>query len=407
MGKDILILWNCNDWGLFGRRHEMVAEELSNRREINKIIHIDAPLSIISLLRRLFWYLRSPNQITWLEFKNSYLRIFARRRLSTNSLFVYSPFILFPQKRLTSKGKIFDLNMKFVHWQIKRILKEENVQKPMLWCYPPHPFISYMISYLNYSKLVVDLVDKLDEQGSYDNSQKGIIASCYIDSVSKADIVFSVAKGTANYFKHSNHNIHWIPNGYANSVLNSHNDLILKNGKKIIGYAGRIVAERMDLSLLEYLIQQQPDCIFYFIGQVQEGFENSWFHIVKKYNNLFYHSPVIYSDIIGYINSFDVCIIPHLVNKTTIFMDPIKLYYYFAAGKPVVTTSIAFSEEFKAYVYQAKDKNEFLAQLRKALSEDNHLADSRKQIVSTCTWSSRVNSMMKLLLEDGKDEYSH
>ena len=45
-----------------------------------------------------------------------------------------------------------------------------------------------------------------------------------------------------------------------------------------------------------------------------------------------------YRELPGLIAACDVCIVPHVRDELTATMDPLKLYEYAAAGKPVVST---------------------------------------------------------------------
>ncbi|MFM9726349.1 glycosyltransferase, partial [Streptomyces scabiei] len=51
--------------------------------------------------------------------------------------------------------------------------------------------------------------------------------------------------------------------------------------------------------------------------------------------------PRPYRDVPAYICNADVLIVPHRVDGFTESLDPIKLYEYRAAGRPVVSTRVA------------------------------------------------------------------
>ena len=49
-----------------------------------------------------------------------------------------------------------------------------------------------------------------------------------------------------------------------------------------------------------------------------------------------------------YINAFDVCLIPYVVDELTDNISPAKLNEYLAIGKPVVSTDLAEVRRFNA-----------------------------------------------------------
>ena len=50
---DIIMAWYQNDWGLYGRRNEMLARYLSENPQIRRVIHIEPPINLDILKRKL------------------------------------------------------------------------------------------------------------------------------------------------------------------------------------------------------------------------------------------------------------------------------------------------------------------------------------------------------------------
>jgi hypothetical protein len=100
------------------------------------------------------------------------------------------------------------------------------------------------------------------------------------------------------------------------------------------------------------------------------------------------------------IAGFDVCLIPHTLDRLTVSMDPIKLYDYLATGKPVVTTPIAGSERFADLIYVANDAIGFAGQVGVALAEaDADQAARRQQRAREHTWAARAATMWATIQE--------
>jgi hypothetical protein len=88
--------------------------------------------------------------------------------------------------------------------------------------------------------------------------------------------------------------------------------------------------------------------------------------------------------------------IPFLVNELTLHTNPVKMYEYLAAGKPVVGTALPeIMIGGEGLVHVAKDGNEFIAKLADAMAGHNDpaLVERRVAYAMKETWSDRVDSL--------------
>jgi glycosyltransferase involved in cell wall biosynthesis len=88
--------------------------------------------------------------------------------------------------------------------------------------------------------------------------------------------------------------------------------------------------------------------------------------------NLHYLGPKTYAELPAYIAGWDVAILPFARNEATRYISPTKTPEYLAAGRPVVSTSIAdvvrpYGEE--GLVRIADTPADFIAAVGDALSE--------------------------------------
>ena len=91
-----------------------------------------------------------------------------------------------------------------------------------------------------------------------------------------------------------------------------------------------------------------------------------------------------------YLYHFDACMIPFKINPITEATDPVKLYEYLSAGKPVVTVALPEVNPYREYVYVAKDRDDFVKQLDRAVSEENRdLVNRRISFAREQTWAQR------------------
>ena len=107
-----------------------------------------------------------------------------------------------------------------------------------------------------------------------------------------------------------------------------------------------------------------------------------------------------YATMPQYLYHFDVCLIPFKVNPTTEATDPVKLYEYLSAGKPVVSVALPELEPYRDLLYLASDADDFLGQLDRAVAEDDpDLVQRRRQFAARHSWTDRYQRIHTALSE--------
>jgi len=109
---------------------------------------------------------------------------------------------------------------------------------------------------------------------------------------------------------------------------------------------------------------------------------------------VFLHPPVPYHDVPRYMRAFDVCITPHRVTPFTNSLNPIKLWEYLAAGKPIISTPVAGFVDFPHHVYIASDSATFLRLLPCALAESPTRVTARQAEAVRHSWEARVTEII-------------
>lgn len=174
---------------------------------------------------------------------------------------------------------------------------------------------------------------------------------------------------------------------------------LLNVRKPIIGYFGAI-GEFIDTSLLKRLALRFKDCSIVLIGELRN---QAVIGLPETYKNIFTLGEKPYSSLPAFLQEFDVCLIPFVVNKSTQLIDPVKLYEYLASGKPVVVTDIKEIYEFEDVVYISKNYEQFIQNVSKALEEkDKTLTVKRQHTAKLNTWESRgnvLNSALEALMK--------
>ena len=103
-----------------------------------------------------------------------------------------------------------------------------------------------------------------------------------------------------------------------------------------VGFFG-VLDERLDRELLRDAAALRPDWSFVLVGPTAKIAPES----LPRAANLHYLGPKRYDELPSYLAGWDVTMIPFARNDATRFISPTKTLEYMAAGKPVVSTSIA------------------------------------------------------------------
>jgi UDP-galactopyranose mutase len=103
-----------------------------------------------------------------------------------------------------------------------------------------------------------------------------------------------------------------------------------------LGFFG-VIDERMELRLLAAVAEARPDWQLVLLGPVAKVDPA----LLPRRENIHYLGQKGYDELPAYLAGWDVALLPFARNEATRFISPTKTPEYLAAGRPVVSTSIA------------------------------------------------------------------
>jgi glycosyltransferase involved in cell wall biosynthesis len=122
----------------------------------------------------------------------------------------------------------------------------------------------------------------------------------------------------------------------------------------------------LDIDLLKYLAQENPQISFVFIGDMYSDMQ-----AIQALGNVHFLGKRPYEQLPAYLQRFDVCCLYYKTEATfNNYRNPKKLLEYLATGKPIVSVSILEVEHFRDYVSIADSYQSYNALLRKAIAGD-------------------------------------
>jgi len=214
--------------------------------------------------------------------------------------------------------------------------------------------------------------------------------------VKQADVVVANSTYLTNYAKRYNQNSFYIGQGCDLSLFQPSTDYhpLLKDiPRPIVGYVGMLSAQRLDLELLAYMATQRPDWSIVLVGGEDETFRNSALH---DYSNIHFLGLQPPATLASFVNGFDVCINPQVVNQLSIGNYPRKIDEYLAMGKPVVATATDAMTVFEAYVSLASNHRQFVRHIAHHLEQpiaNSAAIEQRITFARSHTWEQSVSDL--------------
>ena len=150
----------------------------------------------------------------------------------------------------------------------------------------------------------------------------------------------------------------------------------VENSRPTVGYIGAI-AEWFDVELVAHAARNRPAWNFVLIGS-SAGIDSSR---LRRFANIKMLGELPYNALPDYVHSFDICIIPFKLTNLIMHTNPVKVYEYLSAGKPVVATPLPELQLLEGgLVYLGSNKDEFLDKLDLAMQEQSDLPRQEKRM---------------------------
>jgi glycosyltransferase involved in cell wall biosynthesis len=164
----------------------------------------------------------------------------------------------------------------------------------------------------------------------------------------------------------------------------------------LIGYIGAF-SNWVDDELVFKLAEKHPEYNVVLVGPIYSGKER-----FLKYSNIIMLGTKSYEQLPSYLSNMDVCLIPFKINSITLAANPIKMYEYLAAGKPVVSTNLPeVQSNASEVVYIGQNQEDFISKVEQAVNEpkDESIIQRRMNFARENSWENRVNQIEKHLKE--------
>jgi UDP-galactopyranose mutase len=218
----------------------------------------------------------------------------------------------------------------------RQLFLEHDIDQYVFWYYTP-----MALKFTDHFSPIASIYDCMDELSAF----KG--ADSQLPSLEKqlfrcVDLVFTGGQSLYEAKRNQHGAVHAFPSsidashfGKARTALKDPEDQSSISHPRL-GFFG-VIDERFDSELLDQVAAKRPDWNFVIIGPVVKIDPAS----LPKHKNIHYLGGKKYDQLPDYLAGWDVALLLFARNESTRFISPTKTPEYLAAGKPVISTSIA------------------------------------------------------------------
>lgn len=281
------------------------------------------------------------------------------------------------------------------NWVMSRLVDKAihtiGMMNPIVWVYQ----ITYAGAPLLRRSDVTTVYDCIDEWAgaTEDAGEKNFFTALDREMCRTADLLFVGSNGLATARRGLNPATLLVPQGVDLAHFLPPQPALVPADftaiqHPVIGLVGVLNRERIDIDLLCYLADQRPQWQIVLVGPVWKGLD---IDTLAKHPNIHLLGNKPREELGSYLATFDVCILPYLINDFTRNIFPLKLFEYLASGKPFVSTPIPACAEFPRLIRTADGQAAFLAAVDAALYEDDAaLREERMAVARANDWDRRT-----------------
>jgi glycosyltransferase involved in cell wall biosynthesis len=249
----------------------------------------------------------------------------------------------------------------------------------------------------------LSLIDKLNEKAHiyycYDGVESGFFGNRIFDVEDKFSKKVKAIITTSDYLneekKKINPNTFVVKNGVDFPVFEKFSKKeVFNRERKRVGFIGSL-DPRFDIETVENAVKTLTNFDFEFTGDMRNLVLKSR---LSKYSNVKFFDPIKPNDVPQILATYDVGIIPYIVNEVNKNIYPLKINEYLAVGVPLVMTPFAVLPEFDGLVSISNDIKDFAKKLVEETDNDTkEKIEKRVKFAASNSWEARTESFSDIL----------
>ena len=378
-----LIFVSLENWDEIWRRNQFLCAGMARRFPNSKLLFVGLPRDVTNDLRH--------GRLPSLRGKDETVS-------GLPNITIMRPLKLLPN----TLGWGRRINEALFRASVRKAARRLGLDDPLLWL-NPHSAV-HIVGKIGERAVVYDITDDWTTLTQSSALERLTVAQDQ-ELCRLADVIIVCSERLFEIKRDLARNLHLIPNGvdaiHYRSVLDRQGPLPSPAdnwAKPVIGYTGTIHPDRVDVPLVEALAQRFPQGTIALVGpNMLTGKDQER---LAACANVALTGPVPYARVPEMMRGFDVCMTPHRVTPFTESLNPIKLWEYLAAGKPIISTNVAGFRDYPQFVRIASDADSFAAAVEAALKEDPSVGEARRAEARRHSWEERLDHVLQVLPAD-------
>lgn len=322
------------------------------------------------------------------------------------NIYVCSPLVLPPFGPAWQRY----LNLHLFLPLIVRAVRKLGFRDPILWSYLPTDTALNLVELLKTPKSVV--IYYCADNFSQIATSARELEQTELRLLGRSDLVFATCDELAHNCRRAHNNTHVFPPGVSleafppeNSIGGAHSrngssqpgDWLRRLPRPVIGYVGG-VHSHIDFRLLREIAQSRPEWSLVLVGTVQTSIRD-----LDRLPNVHFVGHQPHAALAGYMQAFDVCIVPYVSSAYTSTVVPTKINEYLAAGRAVVSTNLPavaeFNRRYNVLHTSSPRGSDFLLAIERALEkrDDSTIRATRRRVAELADWRLRIEAMSQLI----------
>ena len=372
-----LIFVSLEDWDDIWRRNQFLCAALARRYPQMKILFVGLPRNVSHHLRHgSLGELRG--KATWSVPGFQNITVTRALKLLPDSI---------------TAGRAF--NEMAARRHIRSVAGSLGMKEPILWLNPHSA--AHMAGRMNEKAVIYDITDDWAMAPSFSEWERKLIVEQDRNLCARADLVIVCSEALEKSRRARCKRLLRLPNGVDSEHYASIPGSAETNrwARPVFGYTGTIHADRFDVELVAGLAASFAEGSVVLVGpnHLTAGDKKK----LAAHENIHITGPVPYAEIAGVMAQFDVCIVPHVETTFTNSLNPLKLWEYLAAGKPIVSTNVAGFSSYPRLCRIASGVDAFARACGKALGENGAHQAERRTEARKHSWDQRIEVLLQTM----------
>ncbi|MFN8548640.1 MAG: glycosyltransferase [Candidatus Eisenbacteria bacterium] len=383
--RPLLVCASTQYWDETWFRKQHFMSRLAKRRPV---LYVEPSRSI----------LRPPPPDTRESLRNPLLR--ARTRLVENAVQLWTPprGLPFWTHPAVSRAQ-------YAQWGRALRASVERLGFSRVWLWLVQPLWIQAREALGAERVILDLVDDVTAYEARAHS-RATMSRCVDRALEAADLIVTTTRPLAESARDRNPaaRIEVVGNGVRQSWIDRAPGAVPRDLASLprpwIGFAGAIFTY-LDFEILAEVARALPEASLVLLGPIHE---TARAQELARAANVHLLGARPQEEVPDYLAAFDLCLSPFKAGAVRRAVNPLKIYEYLAAGRPVVSTPLESlrDEPIAREIRFAEAASDFVAAVRATLAEESGegseaRAVARRAAVRPYTWealSERVESIL-------------